>query len=225
MNLIDREKKKNELKETIKNSDYYDEIIRTLCINNVNRNNKNIIHVDYNINDIENNEKLLKFLIDKLEINYDEQRKANIISIENLYGVDDEFLVSRKIVSILFEKYRELISNETNEIHFDIQKKILEKFEKTMKSIRYNTLSLNKILETNSDDIDILTDLADTYSLRKSFEDLISEFIAVLYRCNRKKNCFVVVINNVPKSELIYNDIYCNLSLENLYIIINEETN
>ena len=146
--------------------------------------------------------------------------RINTLDAGNLYGIDENFLMTKRVVAALFKLYRNMLDKDLDKIiSFDVQKNLLNKFEKVFKSIRYNTLSLTEIFKINSDDLDILSELASTYSVKENIEKLINGFVKILDNQTGRNNYFVILINDFLENDKFKKDIESNLSVKKLIFI------
>ena len=146
--------------------------------------------------------------------------RINTLDAGNLYGIDENFLMTKRVVAALFKLYRNMLDKDLDKIiSFDVQKNLLNKFEKVFKSIRYNTLSLTELFKINSDDLDILSELASTYSVKENIEKLINGFVKILDNQTGRNNYFVILINDFLENDKFKKDIESNLSVKKLIFI------
>lgn len=127
-------------------------------------------------------------------------KKLRDVSFVNLDIIDPALLEDKEsifeiIIAKMFAKFKEQMENESDTLEYDDKKRLLKKFQKVymdLKTINTDRKDMFKESPYSEDIIETLVSLASGSNMRKSFIELVNEFLE-MFADKEKNNRFLVI--------------------------------
>lgn len=86
-----------------------------------------------------------------------------------------KYILSNKIVAILFKRFRKESANDER-FKLSDKQELLKKFEAVIKCLRIEILGINELYKKQEDNIELLIELSETVDIKKQIKDLCDAY-------------------------------------------------